>query len=137
MFWAALACAPIPKGRYTLEKLHMSGDHALDDDEIEAVIASRPSARFLGLFSGVIYDYEIFDRYVLERDLQRIERYYRARGFYEARVRAARVVYKGRGAKVYIQIEEGPPVLLGRVDVHGIERLPERAQRRIQKRIES
>lgn len=132
----ALACAPIPKGRYTLETLHMSGDHAVDDEEIAAVIASKPSPRFLGLFSGVIYDYEIFDRYVLERDLQRIERYYRARGYYEARVRAARVVYKGRGAKVYIEIEEGPPVLLGRVDVHGIEKLPERAQRRIQRRIE-
>lgn len=114
----------------------MSGDHAVDDDEIAAAIASKPSPRFLALFSGVIYDYEIFDRYVLERDLQRIERYYRSRGYYEARVRAARVVYKGRSAKVYIQIEEGTPVLLGRVDVHGIEKLPKRAQGRIQRRIE-
>lgn len=114
----------------------MSGDHAVDDDEIAAAIASKPSPRFLALFSGVIYDYEIFDRYVLERDLQRIERYYRSRGYYEARVRAARVIYKGRSAKVYIQIEEGTPVLLGRVDVHGIEKLPPRAQKRIQRRIE-
>ncbi|MFZ5893558.1 MAG: BamA/OMP85 family outer membrane protein [Myxococcota bacterium] len=135
-FSAALACAPIPQGRYTLEKLKIAGDQEVEDDEIEEVIASRPSPKFLGLFSGVIYDYEIFDRYVLERDLQRIERYYRSRGFYEARVRAARVVYKGRSAKVYIEIEEGPPVLLGRVDVHGIDELPAEVQRRITRRIQ-
>ncbi|MGC4093818.1 MAG: BamA/TamA family outer membrane protein [Polyangiaceae bacterium] len=134
--WLALACAPIPKGRYTLETLRMSGDHAIDDDEIEAVIASRPSARFLGLFSGVIYDYEIFDRYVLERDLQRIERYYRARGFYEARVRAARVTYKGRGARVDIEIEEGPPVKVARVDVHGIDGLAPDEARRMRRVVE-
>jgi outer membrane protein insertion porin family/translocation and assembly module TamA len=119
-----LACAPIPKGRYTLDTLDISGDRRVDDEDIQKVIASQPTPRFLGLFSGVIYDYEVFDRYVLERDLQRIERYYRARGYYEARVRAADVVLKGRGAKVHIEVEEGEPVILRRVDLHGIEALP-------------
>ena len=41
------------------------------DKEIEAHIATHDSPRFLGLFRGVVYDYEVFDRYVLERDLQR------------------------------------------------------------------
>lgn len=123
-----LACAPIPKGRYTLDTIDMSGDRQVDDEDLQKVIASRPSARFLGLFSGVIYDYEIFDRYVLERDLQRIERFYRARGYYEARVRAAEVVLKGRSAKVYIEIDEGEPVVLRRVDVHGLETLSPSAE---------
>ncbi len=118
-----LACAPLPKGRYELEGVRISGDHFVDDDELENIIASRPSSRLLGLFSGVVYDYEIFDRYVLERDLQRIERYYRARGFYEARVRSAEVVYKGRGVYVYINIDEGAPIELSRIDLHGIEAL--------------
>lgn len=119
-----LACAPLPKGRYTLETLHISGNHELDDEDIEEVIASKPSPRFLGLFSGIIYDYEIFDRYVLERDLARIQRYYRARGYYRTRVWAARVELKGNGARVYIELEEGPPLLLRRVDIHGLEALP-------------
>ena len=50
--------------------------------ELEDKIATRESPHFLGLFEGVVYDYEIFNLYVLQRDLQRIERYYRARGFY-------------------------------------------------------
>lgn len=124
-----LACAPIPKGRYTLDSISVKGNARLDDDEIQESIASRESARFLGLFSGVIYDYEVFDRYVLERDLQRIERFYRTRGYYEARVRAARVEYKGRGAKVMIEIEEGVPVKLARIDLHGLETLPVEARK--------
>jgi len=119
----ALGCAPMPKGRYTLESLQLTGDRHLDDSEIEEVLASKQSPRLLGLVSGVIYDYEIFDRYVLERDLQRIERYYRARGYYRARVREAQVVLNGRAAHVTIKIEEGPPVLLKRVDIYGLEAL--------------
>lgn len=119
----AFGCAGVPKDRYTLEKLHIQGDRQLDDDDIEGVIASKQSPKFLGLFSGVVYDYEVFDRYVLERDLRRIERYYRARGYYRARVRAAQVVIDGRSAKVTIKIEEGPPVLLRRVDLYGLEAL--------------
>jgi outer membrane protein insertion porin family/translocation and assembly module TamA len=119
-----LACAPVPKGRYTLTTLRLSGDYRVDDDEIEEVIATKQSPRFLGLFPGIIYDYEVFDRYVLERDLERIQRYYRARGYYRARVRAARVVLSGRSARVHIKIEEGPAMLLRRVDLHGLEALP-------------
>jgi outer membrane protein insertion porin family/translocation and assembly module TamA len=121
---AMLACAPLPKGRYTLETLHISGNRKLDDEDIEQVLASKENTRFLGLFSGVIYDYEVFDRYVLERDLERIQRYYRARGYYRTRVRAARVELKGRGARVQIRVEEGPALLLRRVDLHGLDALP-------------
>ncbi|MGC4064635.1 MAG: POTRA domain-containing protein [Polyangiaceae bacterium] len=113
----------MPKGRYTLESIEIQGDDQLDEDDIEQQLASKPSPRFLGMFSGVIYDYQVFDRYVLERDLERIERYYRARGYYRARVRAAQVTLKGRGARVRIRVEEGPPVVIVRVDVHGLESL--------------
>lgn len=126
-----LACAPLPEGRYALQSVEFSGNRFVDSDELASIIASNPSARFLGLFSGVIYDYEVFDRYVLERDLQRIGRYYRARGYYEARVRAASVVYKGRYVYVYVEIDEGLPVRLSRVDIHGIESIEPAAAARI------
>ena len=113
-----------------MDKIHLKGNSAVDDDDIQAVIASQPTTKFLGVIEGLLYDYEIFDRYVLERDLQRIERYYHARGFYEARVRAARVTYKGRGARVEIRIEEGPVSITRRVDVHGLEALPKDVQRK-------
>jgi outer membrane protein insertion porin family/translocation and assembly module TamA len=134
-FWRALpllllvmsmsSCATVPGQRYTLDSLTLRGNEDLDDDEIEEKIATRESERFMGVFRGVIHEYQIFDRHVLERDLQRIERYYRSRGYYRARVRAGRVRYVGdRGTEVEILIEEGPLVSVARVDVHGLDALP-------------
>ena len=76
----ALSCASIPGRRYAVESISVSGNESIDDADIEEKIASRASPRFLGVFPGVVYDYEVFDRYVLERDLQRIESYYRTPG---------------------------------------------------------
>lgn len=120
----SVACATIPEGRYSLNSLAFHGNEHVADDEIEGKLASRPSPKFIGLFAGVVYEYEIFDRHVLERDLQRIERYYRARGYYKARVRAGLVTYTGdRATRVAIVVEEGPPTLVARVDVHGLDGL--------------
>lgn len=124
-FQATFGCASIPDRRFALRSIDISGNHAVDADDVRAEIASQQSARFLGLFPGVIYDYEIFDRYVLERDLQRIERYFRARGFYHATVRSGRVFYKSaRQVGVEILIDEGAPMIVRRVDLHRLEGLP-------------
>ena len=132
----ALGCVSIPAHRYAMDGIAVSGNHALHDEEIEEHIATHDSPRFLGLFRGIVYDYEVFDRYVLERDLQRIERYYRSRGFYWPRVRAGRVFESGpRDVKVEILVEEGPETRVGRVDVHGLEGLPENVARQALKKV--
>ncbi len=129
----ALGCVQLPDGRYAIDDITVRGNDTIDDAEIEESIATRPSPRFLGLIAGLIYDHEVFDRYVLERDLQRIERYYRARGFYWARVRAGRVFNVGRQkVRVEIQIEEGPPTLIQRVDVHGVQTLPQEVRSEVE-----
>jgi outer membrane protein assembly factor BamA len=108
-----------------MDTISVTGNDKVPDDEILSHIATRESPRFFGLFPGVMFDYEVFDRYVLERDLQRIERYYRARGFYRCHVRAGRVQNSGqRKVRVEIVVEEGPATRVGRVDVHGLEGLP-------------
>jgi outer membrane protein insertion porin family/translocation and assembly module TamA len=117
----ASGCARIPKQRYALDRIAFVGNRVLGDGELEDHIASRESPKFLGLFEGFIDEYEVFDRYVLERDLERVERYYRAKGYYDARARVARVYSSGRHVRVEIVLEEGNPVLVGRVDVHGLE----------------
>lgn len=118
------SCASIPGRRYALDKISFSGNTVVDDEDLKQRLASRETTRFLGVFQGVLYDYDVFDRYVLERDLERVERVYRARGYYRARARVGRVFYSGRHAKVEIVIDEGPPAIVGRVDVHGTEKLP-------------
>lgn len=137
---SALGCSRIPAQRYALDRIDFAGNRAIDDDELEERIASRESPRFAGVIAGVLDEYEVFDRYVLERDLERIQRYYRARGYYRARARIARVYQlAGRHVRVEIVIDEGPPVLVGRVDIHGLERTPPElraeAQRLMRKRL--
>jgi outer membrane protein insertion porin family/translocation and assembly module TamA len=121
-------CTRAPTNRFNLESLKVRGNDNLDDEEIEERIASRETPRFLGLFPGFIYDYEVFNRFVLERDLQRIERLYQSRGYYKARARAAHVFRSGSKVRVEIVVDEGKPVLLRRVDLHGVERLPRELQ---------
>lgn len=133
----ALGCTRAPEQRFNLESVTVTGNSHLDDDEILERIASRETPKFLGLFSGVVYDYEIFNRFVLERDLQRIERFYRSRGYYQAHARAAHVYRSGSKVRVEIVVEEGQPVLLRRVDVHGVERLPLAVQREAIKSVTS
>jgi outer membrane protein assembly factor BamA len=118
------SCTHAPQQRFSLDKLQVSGNSALEDDEIEEKIASRETPRFLGVIPGVIYEHETFNRFVLDRDLQRVERLYQSRGFYQARARAARVFREGNRVRVEIVVEEGPPVIVRRVDVHGLEGLP-------------
>jgi outer membrane protein assembly factor BamA len=108
-----------------VDSVKFKGNTSIDSDDLREKLATAESPRFLGLFSGVVYDYSVFDRFVLDRDLQRVERYYRARGYYQARARAGRVFFiSPQQVKVEIRIDEGQPTKVGRVDFHGLESLP-------------
>lgn len=88
-------------------------------------LATAKSPRFLGIWDGVAFEYEVFDKDLLTKDLERIEKYYQARGYYEAKVTAARVVRTdAHHVIVQIRVQEGQPVLTRRVNLVGIERLP-------------
>jgi outer membrane protein assembly factor BamA len=66
-----------------------------------------------------------YDPSLLSRDLERIERYYRARGYYEAKVTAARVLaLDGKRVKLEIRVAPGVPVTVRSVDIPGLANLP-------------
>ncbi len=128
--WAALAgCAKVPPGRSAVDAVTIEGGEGVDEGDAAEKIATAKSPRFLGLFRGVVYDYEIYDERVLARDLERLERYYRARGYYAAKVRAARVERTGdKSVRVAIEVDEGPAFLVRAVHVEGLDALgPEAA----------
>ena len=127
--WLALAvvlgCTRVPPGRYAIDEVDIQGTQKVEPEEVAEKIATASSPRFLGLFQGVVLDYELFDPYILERDLQRIERFYRARGYYQAHARAGRVIkVDDRHVRVSVVVEEGPPVVVGEVRIEGIANLP-------------
>src|SRR5207249_9733863 len=96
------------------------------ESDVEEKIATAASPRLLGIFPrGFVLGYELFDRYVLERDLARIERIYRARGYYETHVRAGRVEKTSEGhVRVTVIVQEGTRVDVGDTRIDGIAKLP-------------
>jgi len=118
-------CASIPRGQAAVDAVDIEGTSELSEADVAEKMATAPSAKFIGLFQGVVYDYEIFNQSVLQADLQRVERYYRARGFYKARVRAGRVFYEDeQKVRVEVEVQEGPPIIVRRVAVIGVKHLP-------------
>ena len=125
---AALAfagCASIPPGRTAVDSVQVLNAHSLDGRDVTDKLATAESPRFAALFEGVVYHYEILDASTLQRDVARVERVYRGRGFLEAHARAARVIRTSTDhARVEIVVDEGPPTLNRRVTIEGLDGIP-------------
>jgi translocation and assembly module TamA len=68
---------------------------------------------------------QYFDEDAWRTDLRRIEKYYRAQGFYQARVTGAEVKPHGRKeVDVVASVEEGDPTHIRSVDLQGLDDLP-------------
>jgi outer membrane translocation and assembly module TamA len=119
------ACTSIPKGRSGIDDVTVRGTDKLDSSEIEGKLATQSTSKFLYLFRGILYDYELYDSAVLQEDLARVERFYRTRGFYEAHARAGRVFQVSNNhVQVEILVQEGDPVTCGDIEVAGLDALP-------------
>jgi len=113
MLVAATGCTRIPRGQTAVDRVDVTGNAHIDDGDIEDKIATSATTKFMGVFRGVVYDYSLYDRHVLAYDLARVERYYRARGWYEAHARAGRVIDTGdHHVRVEIFVDEGQPVIV-------------------------
>jgi len=138
---SGLGCAASPprEGSYALTSFELEGTRALDSDETKAQLSTKSSPRLLGVpgLEGVLFEYTLLDESRLRADLLRIERLYRMRGYYEAKVTVARIVRDeaARTARVLLRIDEGEPVRVGRVVPSGLERLPAEVAFRTQRAI--
>ncbi len=115
----ATGCYRVPDGKLAIDTVTIEGIPNVDDDDLEEHITTRKTKRFVGF----VYDYDLFDRYALRRDLARIERYLHARGFYDADVRVARVVPDGKKVHITIEVAEGRPVTVADIAFEGDESL--------------
>ncbi|MFO0675972.1 MAG: BamA/TamA family outer membrane protein [Polyangiaceae bacterium] len=122
--WTLVACTSIPLGKKAVTAFEIEGVTRIDGGDLESKLATRATSKFLWLFRGVVYDYETLDKRALERDVQRIERFYRARGFYDAKVTKSEAVPKGDDkVAVVIVVVEGEPVVVRGAKFEGIETL--------------
>jgi outer membrane protein insertion porin family/translocation and assembly module TamA len=118
------ACSSIPAGRSAVDSVDVSGNHAIAEGDILDRLSTTASPKFLALFRGIFFDYEVFDASALQRDLARVERYYRGRGFLEAHARTARVVHVSENhVRVEIVVDEGPPTKNRLLRIQGTQAL--------------
>lgn len=116
---------PYPAQRPVVEAVRLEHADSIDQEALLSGLATAGSPRFLGIWDGVVYDYELYDESVLRHDLERIERQYRRRGFYEARVTAARVVRTDEHhVRVYVRVAEGERALIRGISIPDLGALP-------------
>lgn len=116
-----VSCLPEP-ARPVVSELRVEGVRAVDRGPVVDGLSTTQTERLLGI-EGV-FEYRTYDPHVLGRDLLRIERYLRARGYYEAKVTVARVVHLGNNrVRIVIRVNQGLPVRIARLDP-GLARLP-------------
>ena len=127
------ACAKLPPGQSATDAVAIHGASAVDDTDIEDKLATEASPKFLGLFQGVVYDYHLFNHATFQRDLARVERFYRERGYYGAHARAGRVITTQPGhVRVEILVEEGQPTVNQELTLEGVDGLDAATRKAVQ-----
>jgi outer membrane protein assembly factor BamA len=176
----ASGCKTIPEDAYGIDRIRFSGMEELDHEALRACMASQERERVtiafgtspdrecgVPPFDGKRLSFDLWkklrkgwptlDSAVFDRDIDRIERWYQARGYYDAAVVSTeldppsaaqddRIVTttpgeapctregEGEGCKVSIgiEIEEGLPVLVRSIRVTGHESLGESERKAIE-----
>lgn len=111
-------CQPGQVAGCLVESVDVFGAEAVDDDWLKERLSTRATHRILGgvlegvpILAGIdraTVEYAYFDRFVLERDLQRVRRAYHARGFFDVHVAAGRAFRTKAGrVRVEIAVSEG------------------------------
>jgi outer membrane protein assembly complex protein YaeT len=122
-----VACVSISGCRETgiiVASLAFSGNDAFTAAVLKAQLATR-SPGFLARLLPWSRT-EPFDQKLFEADLRRLEAFYADRGYPDARVTRGDVAVSANGSSVRLTIEvhEGDPVRLDRVEVAGLDNLP-------------
>ncbi|MBO6936863.1 MAG: BamA/TamA family outer membrane protein [Deltaproteobacteria bacterium] len=170
--WTALlaGCAEVPAERYGISRLALEGVEEMDPRALRACLATAQRERFdlnfgrtteptcnqppfesttrlrIPLWKWPWTDWPLYDRNVFERDLARVERWYRARGYYDARVTASTAIPsdaalqdrvtedsdcerldddEGCEVELGIRVEEGTPVIVDAIEMDGVDRVSE------------
>ncbi len=122
MFALASGCTTWRRGtaeKPVVTRVEFLGNERVGDRELQPIIRAQESAW------QPFANPRRFDADGMDEDVLRILRYYRARGFYDARVDGWRLAGDGRGrASVGFVIDEGKPSRVRSFEVQGVEEIP-------------
>jgi outer membrane protein assembly factor BamA len=109
------------RGDLEVRGVDFRGNRAVDDDDLELRVAVTPSSRARRTFRIPLGEKRCLNREDLGNDIERLKDYYRQRGFYGAQVDTIVNIVSPGAVGISFVIEEGPPMILGRYDVSGME----------------
>lgn len=147
----ALGCADdVPKGSYGIDRVRVEGAEKIGERAVKACLATKPRPTFgfvllgsepsscgvppyddsgleVGLWRWGWTPWPLYDETVFERDRERIERFYRARGYYDARVESVEQKRDDdeRTIALTVGVEEGAPTTVRSMRVTGLSQLPD------------
>jgi translocation and assembly module TamA len=121
---ALLAACATPyepfEGHPVLAAIQFQGNHSISSGELLNHIATAPTSGFLFFSKTARY----YDADLFALDLRRIERWYNAKGFYEAKVKDVQELRDDKGrVTVLVTIEEGRRAVVRKMDLEGVEAL--------------
>lgn len=169
----AAACARVEPGRYGVASLDIRGNAELAEAPLEACLITRERPPFgitlgvsdascgappfdsqspkLRLWRWPSTDWPAFNQQIFEQDLERVVRFYRARGYYEARVvrtrldppeatqpgAVGRCGSRERNCKVsvLIWVDEGEPTRVGSIELRGLDTVGRETQRKVREAV--
>lgn len=125
------------RGDLEVRGVEFRGNRAVGDGDLELRVAVTPSSRLRRTFRIPIGEKRCLNREELGNDIGRLKDYYRQRGFYAAQVDTVVQSVSPGAVSVAFVIEEGPPMILGRYQVTGMEGVDEAEQirRRLRLRV--
>lgn len=112
-----------------VKSVEIEGTRQLDDGDVKDRILTTETA-FLAKVPLIqllpfVPEKQYFDPNAWQADLRRVERFYMAEGYYQAKVVGEEVRPDGDGVAAVIRVEEGEPTRITRVTLRGLEDLPE------------
>lgn len=164
-----LGCATIPKGQYGVKEIEWVGAKQLDGEAIASCLVTRErpavnimlgvsapscgeppfdtSPPTIDLWTLPWTDWPIFDTAIFDVERERIERWYSARGYYDAQVTDVKTFAhgkpvdpeecKGSGSdcelKIVVTLTEGKPTYVERVEIKTDAPLPDKLIERLRK----
>ena len=127
MLLAATSGGCREEGEITIGRLRFEGVEKVDKGALTGALQTRAGSRLPWGRK------RFFDRSAFEADLQRIEVFYRDRGFPDARVRSFDVDLNDTQDRVdvTVNIDEGEPITVAAIELRGFEALPEERLRQL------
>jgi outer membrane protein assembly factor BamA len=153
-------CATLPSNAYGVDSLTIRGSQRMDDEALKVCLATQARERTgltlgaagdpecgvppfdasrlpIALWAWPWTDWPLYDEAVFDRDLSRIQRWYRARGFYATKI--ATVQRERNDAEHTIELSvnvvEGEPILVEHIELRGIDTLDRRLRRKVERAV--